>query len=135
MSKSTIYTVNTSAQSVAVNGVINPGTVIRRFGPNLGLSGNAIQIDGAGYYDIDASITAAPTAAGTVTVTVYKDGVAIPGATASQSTGTAGNPVNISISSLVREFCPCCDGLSNLTFVLTGTAASVTNVAIVVEKL
>ena len=135
MSKSAIYTVNTSAQSVAVNGVINPGTVIRRFGPNLGLSGNAIQIDGAGYYDIDASITAAPTAAGTVTVTVYKDGVAIPGATASQSTGTAGNPVNISISSLVREFCPCCDGLSNLTFVLTGTAASVTNVAIVVEKL
>lgn len=135
MSKSVIYTANSSAQNVAVNGVINPGTIIRRFGPNLGLSGDAIQIDGAGYYDIDASITAAPTAAGNVTITIFKDGVAIPGATATQSTTAANNPINLSISSLVREFCPCCSGLSNLTFVLTGTAASVTNVAIVVEKI
>ena len=135
MSKSAIYIANTSAQDVALNGIINLGTVIRRFGPNIGLSGNAVQIDGAGYYDIEASITAAPTAAGNVTVTVYKDGIAIPGATASQATGTANNPVNISISSLVREYCPCGDGLSNLTFVLTGTASSVTNVAVVVKKL
>ena len=135
MSKSVIYTANTSAQNVAVNGIINPGTIIRRFGPNLGLSGNAIQIDGAGYYKIDASFTAAPTAAGNVTVTMFKDGVAIPGATGTQATGTANNPVNVSISSIVREFCPCCDGLSNLTFVLSSTASSITNVAIVVEKL
>lgn len=135
MSKSVIYTANTSAQNVAVNGIINPGTIIRRFGPNLGLSGNAIQIDGAGYYNIEASITAAPTAAGNVTITVFKDGIAIPGATATQSTTTANNPVNLSISSVVREFCPCCDGLSNLTFVLTGTAAAVSNIAVVVEKL
>ena len=135
MSKSAIYIANTSAQNVAVNGIINPGTIIRRFGQNLGLSGNAIQIDGAGYYDIDVSITAAPTAAGNVTVTMLKDGVAIPGATATQSTTAANNPVNLSISSLVREFCPCCDGLSNLAFVLTGPAASISNVALVVEKL
>lgn len=135
MSKSAIYVANTSAQNVALNGTINPGSIIRRFGPNLGLSGNAIQIDGAGYYNIQASITAAPTAAGNVTITVFKDGVAVPGATATQSTTAANNPVNVSISSLVREFCPCCDGLSNLTFVLSGTAAAVSNVAIVVEKI
>jgi len=135
MSKSAIYTANSSAQNVALNGVINPGTIIRRYGPNLGLSGNAIQIDGPGYYNIQASITAAPTAAGNVTITVYKDGVAIPGATATQSTSVANNPLNLSISSLVREFCSCCDGLSNLTFVLTGTAAAISNIAIVVEKL
>ena len=63
-----------------------------------------------------------------------KPSFAIPGATATQATGTANNPVNVSISSLVREFCPCCDGLSNITFVLTGTASAVSNVAIVVEK-
>ena len=135
MSKSAIYTVNTSAQSVAVNGIINPGTIIRRFGPNLTLSGNAIQISGSGYYDIDASFTVAPTAAGTVTITAYNDGVIIPGATASASTGTTGNPINISLSSLVRQSCPCCEGLSSLTFVLTGAAASVTNSAIVIEKI
>lgn len=135
MSKSIIYTANTSSQNVALNGIIDPGTVIRRFGPNLGLSGNAIQIDGAGYYNIQASFTMAPTAAGNVTITAYKDGVAIPGAIATEATGTANDPINLSISSVVREFCTCCDGLSNLTFVLTGTAAAVTNAAIVVEKL
>lgn len=135
MSKSAIYVVNPSAQNVAVNGIISLGTVIRRFGPNLTLSGDAININGAGYYDIDASITVAPTAAGNVTVTVYKDNVAVPGGTATETIETANNIVNLSISSLVREACPCCEGLSNLTFVLTGTAASVTNIAVVVEKL
>ena len=89
MSKSAIYTVNSSAQNVAVNGTISLGTIIRRYGPNLNLSGNAVSVSGGGYYDIDASITVAPTAAGNVTVTAYKDNVAIPGATATGSTTAA----------------------------------------------
>lgn len=135
MSKSAIYTANTTAQNVAVNGLINPGTVIRRFGCNTHMSGSAINITGTGYYDIDANITLAPTAIGNVTVTMFKDGVAVPGATSTASVATANDPTNLSISCLVREFCPCADDSSNLTFVLTGTAASVTNVSIVVEKL
>lgn len=135
MSQSAIYTVNSSAQNVAVNGIINLGTVIRRFGQNLSLSGNAVQISGAGYYDMDVSITVAPSAVGNVTVTAYKDNIAIPGAVATGSVSTANNPVNLSISSIVRESCPCCEGLSNITFVLTGTASSVTNIATVVEKI
>lgn len=135
MSKSAIYTVNSSAQNVAVNGTLNLGSMIRRFGSNLNLSGSAIQIAGAGYYDIDASITLAPTAAGNVTITAYLDNVAIPGAAVTGSVSTANNPVNLSISSLIRQACQCCEGLNNLTFVLTGTAAAVTNVAVVVEKI
>ena len=135
MSKSAIYTVNTSVQSVADNGVIAPGTIIRRFGPNLTLSGNGIQICGAGYYDIDTSFTIAPTAEGEVTVTAYLDGVVIPGATATVTAAAAGDYVNLSISALVRESCGCCSGLKTLTFVLTGVAASVTNSSIIVEKI
>ena len=135
MSKSAIYTANTSIQNVAVNGIISPGTIIRRFGPNINLSGNGIQLCGSGYYDIDTSFTIAPTAEGEVTVTAYLDGVAIPGATATETAAAAGDFVNLSISSLVRLGCSCCDGLSTLTFVLTETAANVTNSAIVVEKL
>ena len=135
MSKSAIYTANTTAQNVAVNGLINPGTVIRRYGCNIHMSGNSINIAGTGYYDIDASFTLAPTAAGNVTISVYKDGVVVPGATATTTATAANDPVNLSISSLVREYCPCADDISNLTFVLSGTAASVTNAAIVVEKL
>lgn len=73
------------------------------------------------------------TAIGTVTVTLLKDGVAVPGATASASVSTAGDAVNLSIDALVRE--QCCDSTSTLTLVLTGAAATVTNVAAVVEKL
>ena len=135
MSKSAIYTVNQSAQNIAVNGVLNLGSIIRRFGPNINLSGNAIQISGAGYYDINASITLAPSAAGNVTITAFVDNVAIPGATATATASAANDPINISISSLFREGCPCCNGVSNLTFVLTGTASSVTNISVVVEKL
>lgn len=135
MSKSAIYTVNSSAQNVAVNGTINLGTIIRRYGPNVNLNGNAITISGGGYYDVDASITLAPTAIGNVTVTAYKDNVAIPGATASSTATAANDLINLSISSIVREPCACCESLSNITLVLTGTAASVSNVAVVVEKL
>lgn len=135
MSKSAIYVANTSAQDVLVDGIINLGTVIRRFGPNLNLAGNAIQVAGAGYYEINASITAAPTAAGDVTVTVYKDGTPLQGATATGTAAAADDFVNLSISYIVREFCSCCDGLTNLTFVLTGVDSSITNIAITVEKL
>ena len=134
MSKSAIYTANTTSQSILENGLINPGTVIRRFGCNIHMSGNAINITGTGYYDIDATFDVAPTEVGEVTITVYKDGAVIPGATATE-TAAAGDTVNLNISALVREYCPCADDSSNLTFVLTGGAATITNSAIVVEKL
>lgn len=135
MSKSALYTANNSAQNVAVNGTINLGTIIRRFGPNLTLSGNAIQINGAGYYDCGASFTLAPTEAGNVTISAYLNNVAIPGAVATETAAAANDLVNLSLTAIVRQACECCEGVSNLTFVLTGTAASVTNVGITIDKL
>jgi len=132
MSKSAIYVANTGNQVLDVDSQINPGSIVRRFGCNLDLTGNGIVISGTGYYDFDVSVTVTPTAAGVVTVTLYKDGVAIPGATASDY-NTAGNPVNVSISTLIREFC--CDSASVITFVLTGSASTVNNIAIVAEKV
>ena len=135
MSKSALYVVNTSNQEVPVDGIILPGTIVRRFGPNISLAGNAIQIAGTGYYKIDASITLAPTETGEATVTIYKDGAELQGATATETAAAAGDFINLSLTSIVREFCSCCEGLSNLTFVLSGIASTVTNVAITAEKL
>ena len=131
--KSAIYTANTTAAVTAVGSTIPFGSIIRRFGQNIDLSGTAINICGRGYYDVDISVTANATAAGTVTVALFKDGVAVPGATASATVSAAGDTVNLSIEALVREMC--CDSTSTLTLVLTGAAATVTNVAAVVEKL
>lgn len=134
MSKSLLYTVNTSVQELPINGIIIPGTVIRRFGQNVNLSGNGIQIEGSGYYEIEANFTLAPTSAGEATITAYLDGVAIPGATATATAAAGGDFINLSILAVVKEGCPCCNGVKTITFVLSDIASSVTNSAIVVEK-
>lgn len=118
--------------AVAVDGVIPLGSLIRRYGCDVALNGNAVNITGAGYYDVDASVTVTPAAAGTVTVTLYKDGVAVPGATAS-ATAAANGTVDLGIPALVRQVC-CAEG-SALTLVLTGAAATVNNVALRVQRI
>lgn len=131
--KSAIYTVNSGAQSVTVGGTINLGSIIRRFGQCIDLNGTGISINDSGFYDVDVSVTAASTAAGTVTITLFRDGVSVPGATASATASAAGDIVNLSIASIVRNFCTCSG--STLTLVLSGTSSSVTNVAVVVERI
>ena len=136
MSKSAIYVANPNTQNVAVGGLINLGTTYRRFGCNIKLvSQNAVQLDGPGYYDIDSNFTILPTAIGNVTVTAYKNGVAIPGATATEAATVANVPVNLSLNFLVREYCACAGDISNITFVLSDTAAAISNTALVVEKI
>ncbi len=133
MSRSVIYTVNQSIQTVPDGGAVSLGTIVRRYGCNLGLSGNAIVADGIGYYSIDASIVTTPTAAGNITATLFRNGVAIPGATATMSVSTVGNTVTLSIPTEIRE---CCSGqgIASITCVLTGQASNVSNVAIRVAK-
>ena len=135
MSRSAIYVVNSNSQDVVADGVINLGTVVRRYGCNLYQVGNGIRVAGAGYYSLDASVTLTPAAAGTVSVTAYKDGVVIPGSTASATVAAADTTVALPIVGVVRENCPCCDDISTLTFVLSGGEATVTNIGVKVEKM
>lgn len=130
--KSALYAAMQTPTAVAVDGVIPLGSLIRRYGCDVALNGNAVNITGAGYYDVDASVTVTPIAAGTVTITLYKDGVAVPGATASE-TAAANGTVDLSIPALVRHVC--CAAGSALTLVLTGAAATVNNVALRVQRI
>lgn len=72
--KSALYAAMQTPTAVAVGGVIPLGGLIRRYGCDIALNGNAVNLSGVGYYDVDASITATLTAAGAVTATLYKDG-------------------------------------------------------------
>ena len=132
MSKSLIQVANQSNVNVADNSIIPLGSVQRRYGCNLRLSGNAIEVVGAGYYTVDANVSVSPTAAGNVTVAVYNNGVQVPGAIA-YTTGTAGNPVSVGINCTVRQGC-CCDSADNLTLVLIEGAGVVNNTSMRVEK-
>lgn len=134
MSKSLIQTVNQSSQVVAENSIINLGSVIRRFGCNLRLNGNAIEVEGVGYYTIDCNVTVAPTVAGNVQVAIYKNGVPLTGAVATGSVSTAGNPVTLPIQTTIKEGCNC-DGGTSLTVVLVAGASTVSNVALRIEKV
>lgn len=127
MSRSLIQTVNQSEQAVAENGIFALGTVQRRYGKDLRLSGNGIEATGTGYFSIAASVSIAPTAAGAATVALYDNGVQIPGAIAYGTAAAAGDPVNLAIVSTIRRGC-CCAGADSLTLVLvegTGTAQNV----------
>ena len=132
MSKSAIYTTNVSNPTVAVGGIVPVGSTTRRYGCNIRQDGNAITLCGQGYYLVNVSATVAPTAAGTVSLTAQKDGVAIIGATAAQ-TVAANGVANLTITAIVRNACGC--DVSLLSLVLDGVASVVNNLAVTVEKL
>ena len=132
MSKSAIYTTNVSNPTVAVGGIVPVGSTTRRYGCNIRQDGNAITLCGQGYYLVNVSATVAPTAAGTVSLTAQKDGVAIIGATTAQ-TVAANGVANLNITAIVRNACACNGSI--LSLVLDGVASVVNNLAVTVEKL
>lgn len=133
MGRSLIQTANQSSQAVAANSIISLGSTQRRFGCNLRLSGNGIEVNGEGYYTADCCVSVAPTAAGPVTVALYNNGVQIPGAIAYGAVSTAGNSITLPINATVRQGCNC-DSADNLTCVLIEGAGTVRNVSLRVEK-
>lgn len=88
---------------------------------------------GAGYYDVDASVSVAATAVGNVTATLYKDGTPVQGATASATATAIGDIVTLPITALVRLNCDC--DTANLMIVIGGQAVTSQNLAFVVEKI
>ena len=123
---------NNAALALTPGSIIPLGTVNRRFGCNLNLSGNGLLVSGAGYYDIGANVTLTATAAGVVTVALFENGVQIPGAI-SQQTVAVGDVVTLPLRSLIRL--QCCNSDSNVTVVLGGVVATVNNISWVAEKV
>lgn len=140
--KSAIYTANTSSTALTITTANVPvtiplGTTIRRFGCNIQLSGSGILAEGQGYYDVDSNVTVTPATAGNYTVTLFRDGQAVPGATQTV-TATAGSAISFNIPALIRNQCG--SGSGTLTLGVTTTAAvpatvTVNNVGVVVEKI
>ena len=130
--KAGIYTANTTAQAVGANSALPLGSIIRRFGCGMDVNGNGLTICEPGYYDVDVSVTVLPTDATPITATLLRDGVAVPGATATETPTAAGAAVNLSFPALVRHFCNC--GAATMTVVLSA-AGTVNNMAIVAERV
>lgn len=133
MSKSLIQLYNESTQAVTENNVINLGSVLRRYGCNLRLSGGAVEIDGPGYYEANVIATVEPTAVGDVTVALFENNVQIPGAIASAYASLAESPVVLPIVTTIRKGCNC-DGASQIVLKLIEGPGNVTNVSTKIVK-
>ena len=129
MTRSRIYTVATNV-AIAENQSGPFGAIIRRYGCNCQLDGAGINLIGAGYYDLAASLSFTPTATGPVTIQFYQDGIAIPGALATEQ-GTAATPINLGVTSTLRN-CGC-DCNSSLTYTIDA-AGTIVNLSVNVTK-
>lgn len=133
MSKSLIQLYNESTQAVTEGNVINFGSVLRRYGCNLRLSGGAVEADGCGYYEADVVATVEPVAVGNVTVALFENNVQIPGAIASGYVGEASAPITLPIVTTIRKGCNC-DGASQIVLKLIEGPGNVTNVSTRIVK-
>lgn len=96
------------------------------------MSGDAITMHKSGYYDVYVGITATPTAAGTVTATLYQDGVSVPGTTTSATVAATDTSVSLAFPAVVRLCGECCT--SNLTVVMSGVETVINNIGMKVIK-
>ena len=131
--KSGLYAVNNNAQALAINGIINFGNVVRRFGCHTNMDGGNVILRGSGYYTVmmKVVVTNASEAAITPTITLYKDGTAYSGALATETIAVGATRTFV-IPCMIRETCDCD---STITAVLTGAAATINNATITVVKI
>lgn len=134
MSKSLIQTANSSQQTVALNSVIDLGSVLRRFGCNLRMNGDTIEVIGDGYYIVEVCVTATPTAIGNVTIQLLQNDMVVPGTTTTSSVATVGNSTSLPIVSTIRVGCNC-EGATSLKVVLTEGSGVINNISVRVIKV
>lgn len=122
MSKAYAFIANNVAQTIVGGGPIAPGTAQHGFGCVCGnrainVNGNAINIQGTGYYDVMIGATVTAPAAGNVTLSLYQDGALI--AQGSETIAAANDPASIAFPAGVKVNCS-----SALTLVVDATAGN-----------
>ena len=133
-----ISSYNTTSQAVTTNGTIAFTTDRILTGCTATRNGATFQLNKPGYYYVTFNATASATdTVGLLTVELYNNGVAVPGAEASTATTVADNVSNYAFSTIVRVPPSCCmvDNTARLTVVNTGVDATYTNVNINITKL
>lgn len=121
---SLINVITNTEETVASGGSIPLTTITRRTGCALNLNSNSVVISKPGYYILDANVTFEAQAEGTETISVYKNGVLIPGATATITTA-ASTIYEIGINTTIRTFIN--EPGATITLVATGGEITIQN--------
>lgn len=137
MAKSLGYYTFIGSQNLVSGNSLPITATVRQYGNDIHRSDNAVVIGSccdksAGYYTVSVNATVTGTATGTGTVTMYLNGVAVPGATQSTSFPTTNLTVPFTFTAPVRIFLG--QNQSVISFVYTGANATVSNVAVEVVR-
>lgn len=130
---SLIYTVNTNTSNVIAGNIIPIGTVIRRYGKNIKMSGDGIILDGPGYYKIETNVVIQGVTTGNIAVDVMIDGEPLVGATGTFTTTATNDVVTVPVQGVYRI--GCCDKPVTLQLRLRGNNANVLTTNIIVTKV
>jgi len=135
--KSALCAVTTAEQTVAAGGVVSFATNNLLTGCSIShvAGGNAVTIPAAGLYQVTFDGDVLPTAAGGVTIQLYNNGVAVPGAQAS-FTGVATELVHVGFNTLIKvlQSCNCINNTASLQ-VQSADEVQIANANITVVKL
>ena len=90
-----------------------------------------------GYYYVTFNTVFTTTETGAATVELLNKGVLVPGATATETIGTAGDVTSLSFTTIVKVLpsCAAVDNTATLTFVATGVDLTATIAAVNITKL
>ena len=133
-----ISSYNITTQAVAANELLTFSTDRILTGCTATRNGSTFQLNKPGYYYVTFNADVAATEAlGALTVEMFDNGVAVPGAEATETATVAGNVSNVAFTTIIRvaPSCAMIDNTGRLTFVNTGVAATFTNVNVNITKL
>lgn len=138
-----LYSYSNTDQTVAANGTLTfANNSISTCSCITHAAGSgSIGLTATGYYLINIEADAANTTAtaGNITLQLYTNGTAYPGAEATVTSDSTTDLAHLSLSTLVRVLPNCCAITTNtpltLTVVNTGIAATVSNATITVVKV
>lgn len=138
---------NLIEQDLEVGEIVNLGSVYRHFyKKDYGVStftfnGTSLSLNKSGIYHVTATAIVSAPVAGDVTLSLSSNGIAIPGAIATETITTADTEFRtLIIDTYILVDDNCVLGTSststqNLTLVNTGVASTITNVVVNVDKV
>lgn len=132
---SLIFKVTTTPATILAGGILPLTTIARRRGRLITSETDSISLNAPGYYKVTVTVTASGSEAGDIVLNVLKNGIEIPGLTASETITTATTELRtLTISGTVRVLCG--EGSAVLTLVNASTIGITTsNISVAVEYL
>ena len=134
--KSAQVAVNTTAQNVVAAGTtVNVlGNMVTDTGCSIATNNTGFKINASGLYNIRYAITFTAEAAGTLTIQLFKDGVALP-CTLVQDTVADASTYTVIVEAPAIVVGTCCNICTNITAIVSGVAGTVNYVCASVVRL